>query len=43
MAKGAKDYEEDYTDPELRERLEGQIKASDKGGEGRQQRHVAGV
>ena len=32
MAKGAKDYEKDYTDPELRERLKEEIKASDKGG-----------
>jgi hypothetical protein len=32
MAKGAKDYEKDYTEPELRERLKEEIKASDKGG-----------
>jgi hypothetical protein len=32
MAKGAKDYEQDYTHPELRERLKEEIKASDKGG-----------
>ncbi|WP_116708559.1 hypothetical protein [Actinomycetospora cinnamomea] len=32
MAKGAKDYEQDYTDPELRERLKEEIKQSDKGG-----------
>ncbi|MEJ2867577.1 hypothetical protein WCD74_07350 [Actinomycetospora sp. OC33-EN08] len=32
MAKGAQDYEKDYTDPELRERLKEEIKQSDKGG-----------
>ena len=32
MAKGAKDYEKDYTHPELRERLKEEIKESDKGG-----------
>jgi hypothetical protein len=32
MAKGAKDYEKDYTHPELRERLKEEIKQSDKGG-----------
>ena len=32
MAKDAKDYEKDYTDPELRERLKEEIKQSDKGG-----------
>lgn len=32
MAKGAQDYAKDYTDPELRERLKEEIKASDKGG-----------
>lgn len=32
MAKGAKDYERDYTHPELRERLKEEIKQSDKGG-----------
>jgi hypothetical protein len=32
MAKGAEDYAKDYTDPELRERLKEEIKASDKGG-----------
>lgn len=32
MTKGAKDYEKDYTDPELRERLKEEIKQSDKGG-----------
>ncbi|MFC5062032.1 hypothetical protein [Actinomycetospora atypica] len=31
MTKGAKDYEKDYTDPELRERLKEEIKQSDKG------------
>jgi hypothetical protein len=31
MAKGAKDYEKDYTHPELRERLKEEIKQSDKG------------
>jgi hypothetical protein len=30
--KSAKDYEDDYTDPELRERLKEEIKAGDKGG-----------
>lgn len=32
MAKGKQDYEKDYTDPELRERLKEEIKQSDKGG-----------
>lgn len=32
MAKDKQDYEKDYTDPELRERLKEEIKASDKGG-----------
>ncbi|RRO18634.1 hypothetical protein EIL87_05815 [Saccharopolyspora rhizosphaerae] len=32
MAKSKKDYERDYTDPTLRERLKEEIKASDKGG-----------
>ena len=32
MAKTKKDYEEKYTDPELREKLKEEIKASDKGG-----------
>lgn len=32
MTKGAKDYEQDYTHPELRERLKEEIKQSDKGG-----------
>jgi hypothetical protein len=32
MAKGAQDYAKDYTDPELRERLKEEIKASDRGG-----------
>ena len=32
MAKGAKDYEKDYTEPELRERVKEEIKASDRGG-----------
>ena len=32
MAKGAKDYEKDYTHPELRERLKEEIKGSDRGG-----------
>jgi hypothetical protein len=30
--KGAKDYERDYTDPELRERLKEEIKAGTRGG-----------
>jgi hypothetical protein len=32
MAKTKKDYEEKYTDPELREKLKEEIKQSDKGG-----------
>lgn len=32
MAKTKKDYEEKYTDPELRERLKEEIKRSDRGG-----------
>ena len=32
MGKKAQDYRQEYTDPELRERLKEQIKASDKGG-----------
>ncbi len=32
MAKNKKDYEEKYTDPELREKLKEEIKGSDKGG-----------
>jgi hypothetical protein len=32
MGKTAKDYAEDYTDPELRERLKEEIKAGDRGG-----------
>jgi hypothetical protein len=32
MGKTAKDYERDYTDPELRERLKEEIKAYDRGG-----------
>lgn len=32
MAKSASDYEKDYTDPELRERLKEEIKDSDRGG-----------
>ncbi|TDC94356.1 hypothetical protein E1161_07325 [Saccharopolyspora aridisoli] len=32
MGKSKKDYERDYTDPELRERLKEGLKASDKGG-----------
>jgi len=32
MGKTAKDYERDYTDPELRERLKEDIKAGDRGG-----------
>ena len=32
MGKTAKDYERDYTDPELRERLKEEIEASTKGG-----------
>jgi len=32
MAKGAADYAEDYTHPELRERLKEEIKQSDRGG-----------
>jgi hypothetical protein len=32
MVKGAKDYEKDYTHPELRERLKEEIKQSDRGG-----------
>lgn len=32
MAKTKKDYEEKYTDPDLRERLKEEIKQSDKGG-----------
>lgn len=32
MTKNRKDYQRDYTDPQLRERLKEDIKASDKGG-----------
>lgn len=32
MAKSARDYDRDYTDPELRERLKEEIKKSDRGG-----------
>ncbi|MER7010253.1 hypothetical protein ABT324_02335 [Saccharopolyspora sp. NPDC000359] len=32
MGKGKKDYERDYTHPQLRERLKEEVKASDKGG-----------
>jgi hypothetical protein len=32
MGKTAKDYAQDYTDPELRERLKEEIKAGDRGG-----------
>ncbi|GAA4617709.1 hypothetical protein [Saccharopolyspora hordei] len=32
MGKSKKDYERDYTDPQLRERLKEEVKASDKGG-----------
>ena len=32
LSKTKKDYEEKYTDPELREKLKEEIKASDKGG-----------